>query len=66
MFVLTRRPGEAVTISPSKDIDSNMTVGKFFAGGTITIEVLETGGQMKLGIDAPKALKVLREEIAEM
>ena len=64
MLVLTRRAGEAITLSPSKDIDPNMTVGEFFASGTITIEVLEIGGQVKLGIEAPRALKVLRDELA--
>jgi len=33
MLVLTRWPGETITLSPSKDIDPNMTVGEFFAGG---------------------------------
>ena len=29
----------------------------------LMIEILETGGQIKLGIDAPQQLKVLRYEL---
>ena len=63
MLVLTRRPGEAITYSPTKDIDPNMTVGELFAGGAITITVTETGAQVNFGIEAPGELKVLRGEL---
>ena len=32
MLVLTRREGETLTLSPSKDIDPDMTVQDLFAG----------------------------------
>ena len=41
MLILTRREDEALTLSPSKDIDPNMTARDLFAGGPITIEVSE-------------------------
>ena len=53
MLILARREGETLTLSPSKDIDPNMTVRELFAGGPITIEVMESGSQIKLGIDVP-------------
>ena len=44
MLVLARIEGEALTLSPSKDIDHNISVRGLFAGGPISIEVVETGG----------------------
>jgi carbon storage regulator len=47
MLVLTRRRGEGVTIGPD-----------------IRIVVLSTkGGQVKLGIEAPQAVEVHRDEV---
>ena len=60
MLVPTRREGETITLAPLKDIEPNMVVGELFAGGPISNEILESGFQTKLGIDAPHDLKVLR------
>jgi carbon storage regulator len=47
MLVLTRRPGERITI-----------------GDDIVITVISaSGGQVRLGISAPRTVQVLREEI---
>lgn len=47
MLVLTRRPGESIII-----------------GGDITVTVLEVrGDQIRIGIDAPRSVKVHREEV---
>lgn len=47
MLVLTRRPGESIRI-----------------GTDITITVLEVrGDQVRVGIDAPRSVKVHREEV---
>lgn len=49
MLVLTRRPGESIVI-----------------GQDIVITVIEVkGGQVKIGIDAPRDIDVYREEIYE-
>ncbi len=49
MLILTRRVGEAVTI-----------------GDEVTVTVLEVkGNQVRLGIKAPRAVSVHREEVAE-
>jgi carbon storage regulator len=47
MLVLTRRPGESITI-----------------GDDIIVTVISaSGGQVRLGITAPRSIQVLREEI---
>ena len=40
-----------------------MAVGELLESGPITIQVLVTGGQIKVGIDALKEMKVLRGEL---
>jgi carbon storage regulator len=47
MLVLTRRPGESIRI-----------------GNDVTVTVLEVrGDQIRLGVDAPRSVKVHREEV---
>ena len=49
MLVLTRRPGESIIV-----------------GKDIVITVLEIkGGQVRIGIDAPREIQVHREEVYE-
>lgn len=49
MLILTRKTGESITI-----------------GDTITVKVVSfEHGQIKLGIDAPKDLKIYRTELYE-
>lgn len=48
MLILTRRPGEKIVIADRE----------------ITIEILQArNGQVRIGIDAPKGVRVDREEI---
>lgn len=47
MLVLTRRPGESIVI-----------------GSDVTVTVLEVrGDQIRIGIEAPRSVKVHREEV---
>lgn len=47
MLVLTRRPGESIVI-----------------GDDIVITIVEVkGGQVRVGIDAPRQIRVYREEV---
>jgi len=49
MLVLTRRPGESIVV-----------------GENIVVTVIEIkGGQVRIGIDAPREAEVYREEIYE-
>ena len=53
MLNLTRRPGESILISiPSSDEQ-------------IEVRVMRAGAQVSLGIDAPKDVVILREELLE-
>ncbi len=64
MLVLTRRIDESLIIDLSDSVDPNMTVGELFAGGSIEITVVGVYGlQARIGIAAPGALDILREEL---
>jgi carbon storage regulator CsrA len=53
MLVLTRREGEAIVISlPGID-------------HTIEVRVMKAASQVRLGIDAPREVRVLREELVQ-
>jgi carbon storage regulator len=53
MLILTRREGESIIISiPGSDQQ-------------IEVRVMETGSQVKLGIDAPREVVVLRKELSD-
>jgi sRNA-binding carbon storage regulator CsrA len=63
MLILTRRIGEQIYIYPD-DLPEDMTVKELFEGGQIAIEVLGVKGmQVKIGIDAPKNLTILRDDV---
>jgi len=63
MLILTRRIGEKIYIYPD-DLPEEMTVKELFEGGQIAIEVLGVKGmQVKIGIDAPKNLTILRDDV---
>lgn len=63
MLVLTRKEDESVVIFPSQDMDDSMTVKQLFINGPIRVQVQNISGQVRLGIDAPIELTILREEI---
>lgn len=50
MLVLTRKPGQTITLG----------------GHTITITIIKTqSGRVRVGIDAPREVKILRGELAK-
>lgn len=62
MLLVSRRIGEAVFIYPN-NLPEDMTVGELFAGGQVSIEIKEiNGNQVRIGIDAPKKLTILRHD----
>lgn len=64
MLVLTRRDSEAVIIRPDVDLDPNMTVADLFRDGPLKVRVVAIEGrQVRLGIDTPKALNIVRDEL---
>ena len=65
MLVLTRRVGESVFIFPSDDLDPEMPVSELFKDGPIQVTLTRVNGnQARLGIVAPEALVIAREEVA--
>ena len=65
MLILTRKVGESILIYP-EDIPEGMTVAELFADGPIEIEVAETRShQVKIGINAPDELKIIRSELLD-
>ena len=62
MLILSRQVGEIIYIYPD-DLPPEMTVAELFADGQIAIEVTGVeGDQVKIGIDAPQALAILRDD----
>ena len=66
MLLLTRPPNELTHIYLD-DLPPDMTVAELFADGQISIEVIGIkGNQVRLGIHAPKSLKILRDDANEL
>lgn len=60
MLSLTRTEGELIYIYPD-DLPPEMTVAELFAGGDITIKIINTKPhQVTVGIEAPKGLRIER------
>lgn len=63
MLLISRRVGEVVYIYPPDDLPEDMTVSELFEEGQIAIEVKEIKGtQVRIGIDAPQNLSILRDD----
>jgi sRNA-binding carbon storage regulator CsrA len=63
MLMLTRKIGESILIYPSDNLDPSMTVKELFIKGPITVTVCSTSHQVRIGIDAPSLLRILRDEL---
>jgi len=64
MLILTRKPGQVVTINLREDVDLKMPVGELFAQGSIEVMVTTVNGaQVKLGIRADPRFLILRGEL---
>ena len=65
MLILTRKPGQVVTIDLREDVDLKTPVGELFAQGSIEVMVTAVNGaQVKLGIRADPRFLILREELS--
>jgi carbon storage regulator CsrA len=63
MLILTRRPGEVLLIKPNSGAER---AGEWFADGPIRLLVYAVrGNQVRIGIEAPKSLQILRGELVE-
>ena len=64
MLILTRQPGQSLSIHPHSTLDPDTPVEQLFAGGPIRVQVLGVqGSQVRLGVAAPIGLHILREEL---
>ena len=64
MLILTRKPGQVVTINLREDVDLKTPVGELFAQGPIEVMVTAVNGaQVKLGIRADPRFLILRQEL---
>ncbi len=66
MLVLERKTGESILIYPNEDIRPEMTVGELFSKGPIKVAVkCRDQSAIKLAIDAPYNMKILRYELLD-
>lgn len=64
MLILTRRPGEALSIRPAWQLDPATPVEQLFSEGAIRIAITGVrGSQVRLGVSAHKSFHILREEL---
>ena len=65
MLILTRRPGESLRIEPEFGPSAEADPFGWFAEGPIRVAVNGVrGSQVRIGIQAPAALRILREELS--
>jgi sRNA-binding carbon storage regulator CsrA len=66
MLILTRKPGESLLLELTADSVANTVLHAFFENGPIRIRVMDVRGrQVKIGIEAAPAVKILRAELVE-
>ena len=64
MLILTRKPGQSLSLHPHPTLDPGTPVEQLFAEGPIQVQVLRVQGpQVHLGVAAPTGLCILREEL---
>ncbi|HEY9146837.1 MAG TPA: carbon storage regulator [Thiobacillus sp.] len=64
MLTFTRKEGEAFVLILSPDIDPQTPIGEVLAGGPIVVHISRVRGRAaKVGVDAPLALDVVRQEL---
>ena len=64
MLILTRQPGQSLSLHPRPTLDPGTPVEQVFADGPIRVQVLGVQGpQVRLGVAAPAGFCILREEL---
>jgi len=67
MLILTRKPGQSLTIEPEPSIDPGTPVAQLFAGGSIRVQVFGGHGpSVRLGVEADPGFSILRDELVCM
>ena len=66
MLVLSRKENESIKIEPLAGVDLSLTLREVFAQGPILLTLRHVGPRrVRIVIEAPSALKILRGEVAE-
>jgi len=64
MLILSRKPGQSLSIHPHPTFDPDTPVEQLFAGGPIHVQVVGVqGSQVRLGVVAPAGFCILRAEL---
>jgi sRNA-binding carbon storage regulator CsrA len=64
MLILSRKPGQSLSIHPHPTFDPDTPVEQLFAGGPIHVQVVGVqGSQVRLGVAAPAGFCILRNEL---
>lgn len=64
MLLLTRKPGQGLTIGPDESLDLSTPIGRLFADGPIRVVVKKVDGEhVRLGVVADSQFLILREEL---
>lgn len=67
MFILTRTPGQSISIYPQPDQKPGTPVEQVFAKGPIQVQVLRVQDlEVRLGVEAPIELCVVHEEFRQV
>ena len=64
-LVLSRREGEQITLRVQPGTDPNVLLAQLLLDGIKVIVTGIKGSQVKIGIEAPNDLQILREELEE-
>lgn len=64
MLILTRHRGQSILLMPYPELDPKTPIGELFRRGPIKVSIVDIGqNRMRIGIDAPPGIVVLREEL---
>ncbi len=64
MLILTRHRGQSVLLMPYPELDPKTPISELFKHGPIKVSIVDIGqNRMRLGIDAPPGIVVLRQEL---
>lgn len=64
MLIITRKPGQCLTVDLLHPADAHLPAGELFASGPLEIVVARVeGARVQLGIRAHPRLRILREEL---
>lgn len=64
MLIITRREFESFTIDLEPKVNPFLSAAALFRNGPMTVKIIRNhGSNIKLGIDAPRELVILRSEL---